>query len=161
MDIKRYLLDANIIIKLWKECPQVIDEIKNTENVDFKISKHIAGELSTKEFKEFNGFPVLTDKFLGLLDHIIEIDSSTIEQSFNCNIDINHDFKKGVYYIDGNKISKNDYELICACKINNEYILVTEDKKIQRSAKLILGSNKVLSFDEFIEEVRSFNISIE
>ncbi|KGK88312.1 hypothetical protein [Clostridium sp. HMP27] len=160
MEDKEYLLDANIIIKLWKKCPQVIDAIKDTENIDFKVSKHIAGELSTKEFKEFNGVPVLTNKFLKLLDHIIEASSCSIKEKLIPNADIRYDYKKNIYYINENKLSKNDYELICIC-IDKEYVLVTDDKKIQRGAKIILGNTSVLSFDEFIEELKSFNIFIE
>lgn len=160
MEDKEYLLDANIIIKLWKKCPQVIDAIKSTENIDFKVSKHIAGELSTKEFKEFNGVPVLTNKFLKLLDHIIEASSCNIKENLIPNVDIRYDYKKNIYYINENKLSKNDYELICICN-NGEYTLVTDDKKIQRGAKIILGNTSVLSFDEFIEELKGFNIFIE
>lgn len=159
MENKKYLLDANIIIKIWNECYGVIKAIEDAENIDFKVSKHIAGELSTKEFKEFNGVPVLTNKFLKLLDHIIEESSCSIKENLSSNADIRYDYKKNVYYINENKLSKNDYELICICN-NKEYTLVTDDKKIQRSAKVILGSSSVISFDEFIEELKSFNILI-
>ncbi|MBM7869983.1 hypothetical protein JOC70_001453 [Clostridium pascui] len=160
MEHKEYLLDANIIIKLWKKCPQVIDAIESTENVDFKISKHIAEELSTKEFKEFNGVPVLTNKFLKLLNHVIERSSCSIQENLVPNADIRYDYKKNIYYINENKLSKNDYELICICN-DEKYVLVTDDKKIQRGAKIILGNISVLNFDEFIEELKGFNIFIE
>ncbi|WP_097028097.1 hypothetical protein [Clostridium peptidivorans] len=155
MENKKYLLDANIIIKIWNECSYIIKAIEDAEGVDFKISKHIAGELSTKEFKEFNGVPVLTNKFLKLLDHIIESNSCSIKENLSSNVDIRYDYKKNIYYINENKLSKNDYELICICN-NKEYTLVTDDKKIQRSAKIILGNDSVLSFYEFIEELRAY-----
>lgn len=158
MENKKYLLDANIVIKIWNEYSEVIKAIKDSEGIDFKISNHIAGELSTKEFKEFNGVPVLTNKFLELLNHIIEASSCSAKEILNSNVDIRYDYKKNIYYINENKVSKNDYELICICENNKEYTLVTDDKKIQRSAKIILGNDKVLSFDEFISDLKSLNV---
>lgn len=159
MKNKKYLLDANIIIKIWNECPNVITSIENAEGTDFKISKHIAGELSTKEFKEFNGVPVLTNKFLKLLNHILEESGCSIKENLSSNVDIRYDYKKNIYYINENKLSKNDYELICLCS-SKKYTLVTDDKKVQCSARIILGDFSVLSFDEFIKELKSFNILI-
>lgn len=159
MENKKYLLDANIVIKIWNECSDVIKAMEDAEGIDFKISQHVAGELSAKEFKEFNGVPVLTNKFLKLLNHIIEENGFNIKGNLSSNADIRYDYKKNIYYINENKLSKNDYELICICN-NKEYTLVTNDKKIQRSAKIILGNVSVLSFDEFIEELKSFNILI-
>lgn len=180
MTNKEYLLDANIVIKIWKVCPHLFKDIKRTENLDFKISRYIAEELSIKEFTKFNGIQVLTERFLELLDHIIDVEIDNSSRIYKCNENEKHDPKKDIhiienvseygfkkdihiikydprknaYIIDNNKISESDFSLIYACEINKNYILVTEDKRLLNSAKLILDPSKVMNFDEFIEDLQ-------
>lgn len=71
MEVKEYLLDSNIVIRLWEKYPELLDKIEGAKGIDYKLSKNIAGELSVKEYRVINGVPVLTDKFLKLLNHII------------------------------------------------------------------------------------------
>lgn len=156
MPIKQYLLDANIVIKLWNEYPKLLEYMEVSQKIDFKISKDISIELSKKEFAKHNGVPILTDKFLKLLNHIIENEVSDLND-YNFNINIKHTANKNIYYVDDNKLSKSDFNLICICKTNEQYTLVTEDKKLLNSAKLLLNSSKVLTFDEFIEEIKMLN----
>ncbi|MBU5483804.1 hypothetical protein KQI86_05630 [Clostridium sp. MSJ-11] len=145
---KVYILDSNIIIKIWNECPEILENIEKAEGIDFKISNNVAGELSQKEFKDFNGVPVLTNKFMKLLDHIIDENSYGLQ----CEID------KPFYSIEGNKISKNDYELICICQNNENYILVTEDKRLFNSGRFLLENSKIIGFNEFLDELYKVNI---
>lgn len=149
---KQYLLDTNIVIKLWKDYPNLLDKISKSEAADFKIPKLVAKELSEKEQRVFDGIPALTDRFLRLLPHIMEIDE--------CSLDIEDDKAYNIkrlpgnnYSINGNKISESDYNLICICKLNNEFTLVTEDKKVLNSAKLMIDSTRVLNYREFIEDI--------
>lgn len=158
---KEYLLDANIIIKIWKLCPQLFRDIEKTDGVDFKISRRIAEELSIKEFAEYNGIPVLTDKFLELLDHIIDVDITNLSEDYNTDENIRYEYKRNIFIINDNKISKNDFSLIYACEKNEKYILVTEDKRLFDSAKFILEPSRVLNFDEFIKDLSKFQIEIE
>jgi len=155
--MNQYILDANIIIKIWDKCPNLFSEIEKTGIVDFKISKDIANELSQKEYKTFNGVPILSDKFLKLLDHIIDnhinIDSSILEMT---NISVRFNSLTKMYSINNNKISLNDFNLISLCKSNRDYLLVTEDNKLQNSAKLILESNQILTFEEFLNEIKVY-----
>ena len=71
MICKEYLLDTNIVIKVWNKYPDLLDTIENIKSVDFKISEDIAGELSVKEYVKFNEDFILSNKFLKLLGHII------------------------------------------------------------------------------------------
>ncbi|WP_315120640.1 hypothetical protein [uncultured Clostridium sp.] len=144
---KVYILDSNIIIKIWNECPEILEDMERAEGIDFKISHNVAGELSQKEFKDFNGVPVLTNKFIELLDHIISEDYCKIQDEY-----------KLFYTIDGNKISRNDYELICICQNNENYILVTEDKRLFNSGRFLLGFSKIIGFNEFLDELNKVNI---
>ena len=59
-----------------------------------------------------------------------------------------------MYFVNGDKISINDYSLIDICEKNKDYILVTEDKKVIRSAKSILDASRILNFEEFLEELK-------
>ncbi|MEW9096952.1 MAG: hypothetical protein AB2417_17890 [Clostridiaceae bacterium] len=145
---KVYILDSNIIIKIWNEYPDILEDIEKADGIDFKISNNVAGELSQKEFKDFNGVPVLTNKFMKLLDHIIDENSYGLQ----CEID------KPFYSIEGNKISKNDYELICICQNNENYILVTEDKRLFNSGRFLLENSKIIGFNEFLDELNEVNI---
>jgi predicted nucleic acid-binding protein len=153
MNNREYLLDSNIVIKLWRKYPHLLDKIEDTAGMDYKVAKNIAGELSVKEYREFNGMPILTDKFLKLIDHIIEIDKSIYEQGFESISSFKHDTNKNIYYIDDNKLSANDFSLIATCKKYEQYILVTEDKKIYNSARVLLGASRVLNFKDFLTEI--------
>lgn len=153
---KEYLLDANIVIKIWKEYPQLLDIMERTNGVDYKIPQDIAGELSVKEFRDINGVPVLTDKFLKLLGHIINNDGSNFEK---CDEKGSYtDLQYNKYFLKTNKISMNDYTLIHICENYKEYTLVTEDKRILQSAENILDSSRILNFNEFIEELEKYNV---
>jgi rRNA-processing protein FCF1 len=153
MICKEYLLDTNIVIKAWNKYPNLLDTIESIEGIDFKISEDIAGELSVKEYVKFNNDFVLSNKFLKLLPHIITNKSPlSIKESIGSDL-IKYDQNKNMYFINGDKISINDYSLIDICEKNKDYILVTEDKKIIRSAKVILATSKILNFEQFLDEV--------
>ncbi len=157
MFIKEYLLDTNIVINIWNKYPKLFDSMESAKEIDFKISQDISIELSKKEFAKHNGIPVLTDKFLKLLNHIIDNEESEFE---NCkfNYPIKHNINKSIYYIDENKLSRTDFNLLCICKSHENYILVTEDKKILSSAKIILPPSKTLNFNEFIQDLENLHI---
>ena len=113
--IKEYLLDANIVIRIWNEYPQLLNTIENRKEIDFKISQDIAGELAIKEFRNINGVHVLTDKFLKLLGHIINNDGFSLKGHTE-NSCIKQDSNNNMYFVEGYKISHNDYSLIDICK---------------------------------------------
>jgi predicted nucleic acid-binding protein len=155
---KEYLLDTNIVIKVWNKYPTLLDTIENIKSIDFKISEDIAGELSVKEYVKFNENFVLSNKFLKLLGHIItnsEVNSTEVYISGDF---IKYEQNKNVYLINGDKISINDYSLIDICEKNKNYILVTDDKKLIRSAKIILDTSRALNFQEFLDELKALNV---
>jgi predicted nucleic acid-binding protein len=153
MVYKQYLLDTNIVIQVWNKYPNLLDTIENIEGIDFKISDDIAGELSVKEYVKFNKDFVLSNKFLKLLPHIIKSTDSVHTKEHIPSDFIKYTQNKDVYFVSGDKISINDYSLIDICEKNKDYILVTEDKKIIRSAKVILDSSRILNFEQFLNEL--------
>jgi len=158
MICKEYLLDTNIVIKVWNKYPTLLDTIENVEWIDFKISEDIAGELSVKEYVKFNQDFVLSNKFLKLLGHIItNSDPSINENSAESDL-IKYEKNKKIYFVNGDKISINDYSLIEICEKNKDYTLVTEDKKMLRSAKIILDSSRVLNFQQFLDQLKELNV---
>lgn len=161
MITKEYLLDANIVIRAWNKYPKLFDTIENSEDIDFKISQDIAEELSRKEFGKFNGVPILTDRFIKLLKHIVNNDVYNFEEGNKPNEYIKYKNNNNIYLINGDKISANDYNLIHICEINKQYILVTEDKKLFKSAKLLLNPSQVLTFDEFIDDLTNLGILLK
>jgi predicted nucleic acid-binding protein len=154
MICKEYLLDTNIVIKVWNKYPTLLDTIENTEGIDFKISEDIAGELSVKEYVKFNKDFVLSNKFLKLLPHIINNETPLLNKECSASDFIKYNDNKNMYFVNGDKISINDYSLIDICEKNKDYILVTEDKKVIRSAKSILDASRILNFEEFLEELK-------
>ncbi|MGH4051306.1 MAG: hypothetical protein ACREVX_08125 [Clostridium sp.] len=158
MICKEYLLDTNIIIKVWNKYPTLLDTIESIKFIDFKISEDIAGELSVKEYVKFNENFVLSNKFLKLLGHIITNDEPSSTQEYLGREFIKYEQNKNIYLTHGDKISINDYSLIDICEKNDNYILVTDDKKLIRSAKIILNSSRALSFQEFLDELRGLNV---
>ncbi|MEJ8554326.1 hypothetical protein [Tepidibacter sp. Z1-5] len=155
---KEYLLDANVVIKIWNEYSGLFQAIERHEGVDFKIYHHIAAELAIKESRELDGVSVLTDRFIKLLGHIINEDVVRISEIYKPNVCIKHDSNKHIYSINGNKLSINDYSLICICENNKQYTLVTQDKKIINSAKTILDPSRVLNFNEFLCDLKNLNV---
>ena len=158
MICKEYLLDTNIVIKLWNKYPTLLDIIENIESIDFKITEDIAGELSVKEYVKFNQDFVLSDKFLKLLGHIIANKGPNFNEGCIPSDFIKYEQNKKVYMINGDKISINDYSLIDICKNNKDYTLVTDDKRMNRSAKIILDSSRVLNYEQFLDELRELNV---
>jgi hypothetical protein len=158
MICKEYLLDANIVIKVWNKYPSLLDAIENTEFIDFKISQDIAGELSVKEYIKFNKDFVLSTKFMKLLGHIITDSSASYNERTIENNFIKYENNKNIYFNNGDKISINDYSLINLCEINEDYTLVTEDKRMMRNAKIILESTRVLNFEQFLDELRQLDV---
>ncbi|SFB02360.1 hypothetical protein [Clostridium frigidicarnis] len=155
---KEYLLDTNIVIKVWQQYPSLFQDIESQESIDFKIYHSIAKELYIKEVRQFHAVPVLTDKFIKLLDHIINEDEIKFSEIYKPNVSIKYDSNKQIYYINGNKLSTNDYKLICICENYKQYTLVTEDKKMLNSVKIILDPSRVLTFNEFLCDLQKFNV---
>lgn len=138
--MKKYLLDTNIIIKLWDENEKKLDKILK-ENKAF-ILREVLNELSVKETKEYRRKEVLSERFCKLLPYSIEVEKENISGFYMI-----FDYKTKDKF-SSNNLSKNDLLQIYACYVNDNLNLVTEDKELFNIAKYILGKDRVLSLDE-------------
>jgi hypothetical protein len=140
--MKEYLLDTNIVIALWDQYPLAIDIL--IKDKKFKILKEVSQELVVKERQEYKGQQVLSERFCKLLLFIIEVDRKSIKQ-FCSTIDIKHSKKGNAYFEDTNKLSENDLLLLYTCYLDNNLVLVTEDKCLFNAANHILGKYRVIT----------------
>ena len=74
--MKKYLLDTNIIIKLWNLNEKSLDKILK-ENKVF-ILREVLNELSVKETKEYRRKEVLSERFCNLLPYSMEVEKEDI-----------------------------------------------------------------------------------
>jgi predicted nucleic acid-binding protein len=139
--MKQYLLDTNVVIGLWKQYPFFIDKFLEEGNV--KILKEVSQELVVKERRKYKGQQVLSERFCKLLPFIIEVDRENI-QIFYDVLQIKHS-KQGNTYYNANKLSENDLLLLYTCYLDDNLILVTEDKYLFNASSFILGNNRVIT----------------
>lgn len=138
--MKKYLLDTNIIIRLWDEEEKYLDKIiKENKGV---ILNEVLNELSVKETKEYRRREVLSERFCKLLPYSIEVEKDNIS-GFYMIFDYESKDK-----FDSNNLSKNDLLQLYACYVNDDFNLVTEDKELYNIARHILGEKRVLSLKE-------------
>ncbi|WP_207753091.1 hypothetical protein [Clostridium yunnanense] len=145
-----YLLDTNVVIGLWKQYPFVIDKL--IEEKKLRISREVSEELVVKEMRFYKGQQVLSDRFCKLIFFIIDTDRHEINK-FYSTLDIKHT-KKGNTYVDNkNKLSQNDLSLLYTCYLDNNLILVTEDKYLFNAAISILGEARVTTLNKLVEKI--------
>ncbi|MPQ43888.1 hypothetical protein [Clostridium tarantellae] len=150
MSKTKYLLDSNVIIKIWNRYPELLRTIDNRNDMEYFISNDVAIELSRKEYTVYKNQSVLSDRFLKLLSHMLEINEEKNMDNIRRKFDLKITNGGNTFYINGNKISKVDFNLISICNESEEYILVTDDKKLLNSAKIILGKKRCYNSNEFI-----------
>jgi predicted nucleic acid-binding protein len=148
--MNKYLLDTNVVIGLWKHYPSVIEKLIEDEKI--VILKEVSQELVVKERKEYKGQQVLSERFCKLLLFMIEVDRKNIEEFYSI-LDIKYS-KKGNAYLNGiNKLSQNDLLLLYSCYIDNNLMLVTEDKYLFNTANHILAKNRVMTLKMLVESI--------
>ena len=141
--MKKYLLDTNIIIKLWdKKDDKSLDKLLKENKI--LILREVLDELSIKETKEYRRKEVLSERFCKLLPYSIEVEKENISGFYMI-----FDYKTKDKF-NSNNLSQNDLLQVYACYINADLNLVTEDKELFNIAKYILGNNRVLSMNELI-----------
>ncbi|WP_195514913.1 PIN domain-containing protein [Paraclostridium bifermentans] len=141
--MKKYLLDTNIIIKLWdKKDDKSLDKLLKENKI--LILREVLNELSIKETKEYRRKEVLSERFCKLLPYSIEVEKESISGFYMV-----FDYKTKDKF-NSNNLSQNDLLQLYACYINYDLNLVTEDKELFNTAKYILGNNRVLSMNELI-----------
>lgn len=145
--MKEYLLDTNVVIGLWKQYPFVINKL--IEERKIKILEAVSQELVVKERREYKGMQILSERFFKLLPFVIEVDRVELE-SFYFMLNIKHS-KKGNTYFNADKLSENDLLLLYTCYLDDNLILVTEDKYIFHAANIILGKERVMGLKRLVE----------
>lgn len=143
--MKKYLLDTNVIIRLWDKDSKVVNEL--LENNNIAILKEVLEELSIKEKKEYRRQEVLSERFCKLLPYSIEVEKDNISGFYMI-----FDYEiKGKF--ESNNLSSNDLLQLYACYINDKLNLVTEDKELFNIAEGILGRGRVFSLEDFNSKI--------
>ena len=74
--MNRYLIDSNIIIKLWERNEDNLSELIKENKI--VILKDVLEEISIKEKRKYKGNYILSQRFCELLPVSIEIDKKDI-----------------------------------------------------------------------------------
>ncbi len=138
--MKRYLLDTNIIVSLWENDPNILEDL--IKNDKARVVNEVLNELSVKETKLYRRREVLSERFCKLLNICIDIEKANLSGFyfvFDCEI-------KGKY--ENNNLSENDLLQIYSVYIDKELILVTEDKELYNIGKHILGEDNVMNLKD-------------
>lgn len=67
--MRKYLLDTNVIINLWKVDEEILNKLIKEDII--VILKEVLDELSIKETKEYRRKEVLSERFCKLLSYSI------------------------------------------------------------------------------------------
>ncbi|MCX0413503.1 hypothetical protein QYL95_05790 [Clostridium perfringens] len=146
MILGNYILDTNVIIKLWNKEETIFNDILQENEII--IIDEILKELAKKERMLFKGELIMSERFMKLIPYRIKLDNIMAENFIK---EINFDHIKGeFYYYNGKKISKNDLLLIVALKEKCEFSLVTEDFNLSYIAKELLGENRVINIKDIL-----------
>ena len=141
-----YILDTNVIIKLWNKEETIFNDILKENEII--IIDEILKELAKKERRLFKGELIMSERFMKLIPYRIELDNIMAENFIK---EINFDHIKGeFYYYNGKKISKNDLLLIVVLKEKGEFSLVTEDFNLSYIARELLGEKRVLNIKDIL-----------
>lgn len=111
----------------------------------------VSQELVVKEKRKYKGVEILSERFCKLLPFIVEIDIEKL-QEFYSMLNIKYS-QKGNTYFNTDKLSENDLLLLYACYLDDNLVLVTEDKYIFHAANIILGKERVIGLKMLIENV--------
>ena len=119
--MKKYLLDSNIIINLWEKDEKTLNKLIKQNK--FLILEEVLKELSVKEAKIYRSKEDISG-FYFILDY-------TIKEKFK-----------------NNNLSENDFLQLFACYINENLILVTEDKALLEIGGCIVKKERVISLSD-------------
>ena len=108
--MKKYLLDSNIIINLWKKDEKTLNKLIKQNKL--LILEEVLKELSIKEAKIYRSKEVLSERFCELLPFALKINKQDISGFyFILDYIIKEKFKN-------NNLSENDFLQLFACYIN-------------------------------------------
>ncbi len=138
--MKKYLLDSNIIINLWEKDEKTLNKLINQNKL--LILEEVLKELSVKEAKIYRSREVLSERFCKLLPFALKINKQDISGFyFILDYTIKEKFKN-------NNLSENDFLQLFACYINENLILVTEDKALLEIGGCIAKKERVISLSD-------------
>ncbi|MCE5249937.1 hypothetical protein LLG96_06925 [bacterium] len=147
-----YVLDANIIIRLWNDASYVLDIIERHPNCDYIVTNEILLELVNGEVGQF--FPVMAPKYQKLVKHMCNSDYAGDGGRTKTPFLVKEIDGQPMVLI-GNRISTIDLSTIIFCQNNPTCILVTTDNKMLKNAVCVLGKDHILNYDEFLEHLIS------
>lgn len=127
----------------------ILDELMKNKKIHFIIPNEVAKEISQKEYTVYQGTSILSDRFLKLLPYIDDELNKDKINDFCYKIKAKK-LLSGTYYINENKLSETDFMLLYLCNNNKNSVIVTQDKKLLKASKDILGSDKSIDFKEFL-----------
>ncbi len=156
--MKTYILDTNIVIKIWKDTPYLFDLLDNNQEIDYKITNDSIVELTKGRGELEQFFPKVFDKYKKILKHIINNPSTIVNKPDKENRFIKKENNE-ISVIIGNNISSEDYSIIVLCQQNQDFVLVTNDKKMLKSGKIVLQDCQLLNYDNFIDELKKCGIN--
>ncbi len=117
--------------------------------IHFVIPNEVAKEISQKEYIVYQGTSILSDRFLKLLPYIDDELNKEKVNDFCYKIKAKR-LLSGTYYINENKLSETDFMLLYLCNNNKNSIIVTQDKRLLKASKDILGNDKSIDLKEFL-----------
>jgi predicted nucleic acid-binding protein len=155
--MSEYLLDTNVIIKIWEFNSSIIDKIIKFNKI--KVLKEVLQELAIKERQNYKGQQVLSERFCKLLSFIMEVDTKKIAEFYSL-LDLKFSEKGNAYFRGTEKLSENDLILLYACHLHSNLILVTEDKYLFKAVSDLLGRDRVISLKTLIERAVDGQINL-
>jgi hypothetical protein len=147
-----YVLNANIIIRLWNDAPYVLDIIERHPDSDYVVTNEILLELVNGEVEQF--FPMIAQKYQKLVKHMRNSGYSGVGGRTKTHFLVNK-IDGQPMVLTGNRISTIDLSTIIFCQNNPTCILVTTDNKMLKNAVCVLGKDHVLNYDEFLDHLIS------
>lgn len=141
--MSKYLLDSNIIIKFWEYDYDKLRSILNENSI--VVLEEVLQELSVKEKRKYKGNYILSERLCELLSFQIKVNKNDISGFyliFDCEAK-----EKNI----SNNLSKVDLLMLYTCYVNNNFILVTEDKELFSISKEFLGEDRVYKYDRLKE----------
>lgn len=145
--MNKYLLDSNIIIKFWDDDEHKLKSMLMEKSI--VVLEDVLQELSIKEKRKYKGNYILSERFCELLSFQIRVDKDDIS-GFYLIFDYETKEEK-----ESNNLSKVDLLMLYNCYINNNFILVTEDKDLFSISKKFLGEDRVYSYNKLIESLEA------
>ena len=146
--METFVLDTNVVIRVWAERPQLFDAIEQTPGLDYRVMNDVVLELLKKDSNEF--FPQMSPRYQQLVRHLVHSPGSLSEKPFKENRFLTQQ-GDDIEVVIGNKVSATDFLQVLLCQNNSTFILVTEDTKVLKSAKRVLPESRVLNYEAFLE----------